>query len=227
MWVVAFSWFSGKEIKNGGYTDVAHCTEGLSTLVETIPGLLRAPPWLLNERLVTWKCFQYKVWQLTCEAKRKNRPFHAQLLCPVPLVALGPSLSLHPLQRWWFPRFLVGRTSPLRLAQPSKDPQRWWPACLPFQKSTLNDMGNVGFCVFPPLQTNYPGHVLFSLGRWPLSQAVKPHLIYVAVAHYSKSWFLESELNPDPNPQKHRSGHYRCSLPGEAQPTQRHRQHPF
>lgn len=34
------------------------------------------------------------------------------------------------------------------LVQPSQDPKRW-PACLPFKESTPNDMGNVGFYVFP------------------------------------------------------------------------------
>lgn len=54
---------------------MARGAEGLDMPVETVPGFPKAPRWLLNESLVTWKCFQYKVWHRPVEPRERIGPF--------------------------------------------------------------------------------------------------------------------------------------------------------
>ena len=98
---VAFSWFSGKEIKNGGYTDVARCAEGLHMLEKTVPGLWRAPHWLLNESLVTWKCSHVKSGINLRSQGRESALSHTAAVSHTlrSLLVSGPLLCLHPFQR--------------------------------------------------------------------------------------------------------------------------------
>lgn len=99
-------------------------------LVETMPGFPRGPRWLLNESLVTWKCFQYKVWHHPVEPRERIGPFthscRSRSLRSV--LASGPSLSLHPFE---------GEHSPdswLRTSPPSSSAQQ---KSLLARKSTL------------------------------------------------------------------------------------------
>ena len=185
---VAFSWFSGKEIKNGGYTVAACCAEGLHMLEKTVPGLQRAPHWLLNESLVTWKCSHVKSGINLQSQGRESALSHAAAVSHAlrSLFVSGPFLRLYPFQRWQLPWFLVGITSPLLLVQPSPDCQRWV-VCPPLPESqNSNDMGHVRFCVVPlpapPKKTGQDMFVSIMADHYFARQAVNPHVILGSTA---------------------------------------------
>lgn len=178
MWVLLlFPSFLKKKLKNGGYADVVHCAEGLNMLVKPFPAYWEHLPGFWMKALLPGSVFNIKfginLWSqgkelalLTTAASAPKPGVHASTTAPGWVWA--PFRVIVPLTPGW------NDPSTFFHSSPAKSPSSDQPACPSL--SPPNDMGNVGVCVFQ--KKNCPVHVLFTLSRWPLSQAVKPHLIY-------------------------------------------------